>query len=433
MKLSMRVLCIGLIVFLESFLVSCTNNADVGNQANIDNNTETITTIHLMTSWGGVDSKAGTLNNIIKVFEEQNPNYKIANESIFGDDYLPALKTRISSGNDPDVFGLWPGSDIKSLIKAKKVADLTDILKNDREWMDSFNQDSFTYTTENERIYGIPFELVFEGLFINRDLFNKYHIKVPQNFDDLITAIKIFKQNNITPIAYNSSAEGSYLYQNIIASIGGKKGVEEYIINGKINECYIDAMKYIKQLYSLGAFPNDAMTLNSNERNELFISKKAAMIVQGSWFIPYFDKSDTSVEFIPFPSIKDNRRVIPSGLGNGTFYISSNAWNNSSLKDGSVIFLKYITSKDSVSYFYNNSELMSNTNYTLDTKFSNLATQSMNMFKSTKQENITPIPDHIIDRTAWEDIVVRQFPYYLEGNVTPENIWDSALQKILNN
>jgi len=383
-----------------------------------------------MSTWGGVDSKAGCLKEIIAKFESENSTIKISNQSIFGDEYLPTLKTRFASGNEPDVFGLWPGSDIKHLVKANKLADLTDKLKQDRTWMDSFNQESFQYTTYGNRIYGIPFELVFEGLFINRDLFDKYNVKIPENYEELKTAIQTFRANGIIPIAYNSSAEGSYLYQNMVASLGGSKGIEESIVDGKINKYYIEAMKYVKELYDMKAFPKDALILNSNERNQLFFTKQAAMIVQGSWFIPYFDKYDKSVEMIPFPSMSDSSPKIPTGLGGGTFYISKSAWDTPTGENSTLIFLKYLTSKETAKYFYDKTALLTNLNIELETPYSYLAQKSLNLYENISEEDKTPIPDHVIERSIWNDIVIQQFPYYLEGKKTAEEIWEEAVEKM---
>ncbi len=431
MGYSKKVLSVISFILINIMLVSCASDKKQ-TTGSLDDNNKTIKnhTLTLMTSWGGVDSKAGTLKEIIAKFESENPSIKISNQSIFGDDYLPTLKKKFASGSEPDVFGIWPGSDIKYLIKANKVADITDILKQDRTWMDSFKQSSFSYTTYNNRIYGLPFELIFEGLFINKDLFNKFGVKEPKNYNELKEAIAIFKQNGIIPIAYNSSAEGSYIYQNMIASLGGTQGVENYIENGQINEHYIDAMKYMKELYDMGAFPKDALKLKSKERNELFFSKQAAMIVQGSWFITYFDEFDESVKMIAFPSMADNDPQLLTGLGGGTFYMSKSCWDNPTGKDTAVKFMKYITSKETAMYFYEKTGLISNLNIQLSTAYSSLAKQSIGMYKSTLEKNRSSIPDHFIDRSAWEDIVIRQFPYYLEGEKTPEEIWNQALEKI---
>jgi raffinose/stachyose/melibiose transport system substrate-binding protein len=434
MRCSKSVLVIVFILLFNILLVSCSSSEPKNSENVIGKNIPPKdNTITLMTSWGGVDSKARPLAEMIAKFENENPTIKILNKSIFGDDYLPFLKKRFASGSEPDVFGLWPGSDIKYLIKADKVADITDTMNQDRTWMDSFKQSGFNLTTYNNRIYGVPFELVFEGLFINRDLFQKFGVKEPTNYVELKDAITIFKQNGIIPIAYNSTAEGSYIYQNMIASLGGSQGVEEYIVNNKINKYYIDAMKYMKELYDMKAFPKDTFTLSSNERNNLFISKQAAMIVQGSWFIPYFSQYDKSVAMIPFPSMGEGNSKLPTGLGGGTFYISKAAWNTPDGVDITIKFLKFITSEESAVFFYENTGLISNLNIVLKSPYSSLAEQSIGVYESTQKNDKSLIPDHIIDRSTWEDIVVKQFPFFLEGKSTPEEIWDQAVKKILLN
>lgn len=416
-------------------IVSCSSN-NLQNSNTVPKNTipPKIHTINLMTTWGGADSKAGVLNEIIAKFEEESPNIKISNQSIFGDDYLPTLKIKFASGSEPDVFGLWPGSDIKYLINADKIADITDTLKQDRTWMDSFNQSSFSATTYNNRIYGIPFELVFEGLFINKDLFDKFGVKEPTNYNELKDAVTVFKKNGIIPIAYNSTAEGSYIYQNIIASLGGSQGVEEYLVDGKINKCYIDAMKYMKELNDMGAFSEDSIMIYSDERNNLFFTKQAAMIVQGSWFIPYFNKDDKSVKMIPFPSMTDEESKMLTGLGGGTYYISTNAWNSFYKKDNSIEFLKYLTSKESAAYFYARTGMITNLNMEMDLESTNslLAQQSAGVYKRILEKNKTPIPDLVIERSAWEDIVIKQFPKFLLGETTAEEIWDQAVERMTN-
>lgn len=70
--------------------------------------------LRFISSWGGVDSKAETLQEIFVRFTNENPNIEIINESLFGEDFLPKIKTDFASGNNPDVFGIWPGSDIRA-------------------------------------------------------------------------------------------------------------------------------------------------------------------------------------------------------------------------------------------------------------------------------------------------------------------------------
>ncbi|ACL76460.1 ABC transporter substrate-binding protein [Ruminiclostridium cellulolyticum] len=426
-----KLLCLVLFTLVSIISVSCSSdNSYVSNARNSKTTQAETSTISLMTSWGGVDSKAGCLMDLLDRFENGNPSIKVSNQSIFGDEYLPTLKTRFASGNEPDVFGLWPCSDIKYMIMANKLADLTDMLTKDSEWMDSFKGNYFDLTTYNNRIYGIPFELVFEGMFINKDLFQQFNVKIPQNYEELKNAINIFNKHNITPIAYNATAEGSYIYQNMIASLGGNDGVENYMVNNQINKCYIDAMKYMKELHKMHAFPTDLISITSEERNNLFIKKQAAMIVQGSWFAAYFGKFDKTVEMIPFPSMGNGNRKIPAGLGGGTFYISKSAWGTPNSKENTVKLLKFLTSKETSDYLYKESGLFSTLNISRETPFNALAKQSIDIYENTPEQDRCAIPDHVIDRSTWEKIIVKEFPDYLDDKISAEQIWEKALDKL---
>ncbi len=386
--------------------------------------------LRFINSWGGSDASSGVLNQIFKEFMEKNPNIEIINESVSGEDFLPKIKTDFASGYDPDVFGLWPGSDIRALIKANKVADLTDLLNEDKEWKDSFKDNSWNYTTDDGRIYGLPYEIIFESLFINKDLFDWYDVKVPQNYEDLKIAIKSFKSRNIVPIAYNSQSEGTFLYQNIIASIGGKYCVENSTVNNEIRYCYVKAMNYMKELYDLGAFPDNAFTLSNKDRDALFINKKAAMIAQGSWFIGKFtESSGRSVDIIPFPVMEgatSTKRPLLYGFGCGTFYMSKASWDDDEKRKASILLLKELTSKKWVPYFAATG-MISNINMDVSEFNYNLLTQKGLFMIDNAKELVGPA-DSFVNRAGWEEWVVPQFPYVLEGNKTPEEVWNKYME-----
>ena len=391
-------------------------------------------TLRFISSWGGVDSKADTLQNVLNGFMKENPQYEVVNESLFGDDFLPKLKTDFASGNDPDVFGLWPGSDIRALIKAGRVADLTEVLAEDKKWKESFGSSMWQYTTFNDRIYGLPVEIIFECLFVNRDLFERYNIKIPGTFDELKQAIAAFRERDIIPVAYNSLAQGTYIYQNIIAALGGKDDVEHPLSGGKINSCYIDAMELMKELYRMGAFPKDAFTLTSVQRNELFKTKKAAMIVQGSWFIGEFRNDDMSVDIVPFPKIKEGKSRLSAmiyGLGCGTFYMSKNAWDNKEKRVGSLKLLKTLTSRDSAFQFAEMTGMLSNVDTNGNVVHYNRLTKKGQEMLESSAELIGP-PDSFVDRSVWEGIIVKKFPYVLEGKIDPKAVWDEAIAASVN-
>ena len=387
------------------------------------------TVLRFISSWGGVDSKAETLKTILNQFEADNPDIAVSNESLFGEDFLPKIKTDFASGNDPDVFGLWPGSDIKALVRAGKVADLTTLLQDDPQWKESFDS-MWDYTTYDGKIYGLPVEVIFECMFINRDLFDKYQIPVPMDFYDLKKAVRRFRQQNIVPIAFNTYSEGTYLYQNLIPIVGGKEGTEHPFTNGTINPAYITAMQHVKELYDLGAFPADCFTMTNNERNVLFKEKKAAMIVQGSWFIGDFDAEDPSVDIIRIPYIEGYQALkgtMVYGLGGGSFHMSTAVHEDKTKLEAAIRLLKALTSPETAAVFAAETGMISNVNIDLyHINYRNLTVKGKKMLNES--ELLVGPADSFVDRTSWEEDIAMQFPYYLSGKINAEEMWDNAIK-----
>lgn len=384
-------------------------------------------TLTFMNSWGGYDTKASVVEELFDDFQKKEKDTEIVNQTLSGDDFLPAIKEKFATGSQPDVFGLWPGSDIRTLIKAGKVADLTNLITSDPEWYNSFDKTMWPHVMQDGKIYGLPVEITFEGLFINKDLFNRYHVKVPENYDDLKKAIVTFKSHNIIPIAFNCKPEGSYLYQNIVMSLDGKN-VEQPFTNGKIRSSYIKSMYIMRELRKLGAFPkdNDCFTMESNARDDLFISKKAAMIVQGSWFI---DKciSDT-VELVPFPRMTNTSpNAAVYCLGCGTFYISQKAWNNPGKREAAIKLLRFLTSKSSCIKLANQTDMVSCVKLdNRDTKYNKLTKSGIKMVNDASV--LVGAPDSYITRSVWESVIIRYFPDMLCNKMSPEELWNMAIK-----
>lgn len=385
-------------------------------------------TIRFINSWGGSDPKAEALQKVFYAFTEKNTNVRIINDSLYGEDFLIKLKSDFASGNDPDVFGIWPGTDIQKLVEVGKVADLTDVLNNDPGWKEGFHDNVWSYTTFNNRVYGLPVEIIFEGLYVNTDLFEQYGVKIPVTYEELKSAVKTFRENGIIPIAFNCKAEGTYLYQNMAMMIGGKEAIENPIENQTVNACYIKALNKMKELYDLGAFPEDLFILSSVERNELFIQKKAAMIVQGSWFSPAIP-DDSTVDFVPFPEmVKGKKRytTMVYGLGGGTFYMSQKAWEDPIKREACLKLLRHLTSRETATYFAKETGMLSGVDiYTYVIFYDKLPLRG---YKYTiKAKELVAPPDSFIPRTAWENVIVKEMPYVLEGKITPEKLWEKAL------
>jgi len=387
--------------------------------------------ITFMSSWGAYDSRAAKIKEIFNRLGERYAYLEIEDYSIAGSEFLPILKMDFASGNDPDVFGLWPGSDFQLLVKEEKVADLTELLEANPTWYKQFKESTWDTVTVDGRIYGLPIELIYEGLFINRDLFEQYNVKIPTTYEELLVAVDVFKAHDIIPIAYNQTAEGSYIYQNMVMKLGGKEDVEQpFNEEGRLKSCFKDAMYYMKELYDLGAFPTNWYSIDDKKRNELFIQKKAAMIVQGSWLIGdnVLSRFSTSVDIIPFPDMpngKADSTAIIYGCGNGIFHMSKKAWEDEKLRDYCITILKELTAPENVAILAEDAGFISNIELNQYAAEESIMGNKGDALVQQSKELVGAV-DWFINRNIWENIMIKKFSSVLRGTLTPENLCEQV-------
>ncbi len=390
-------------------------------------------TLQFTSSWAGYDTNALPLKDVLTSFGEANPDIELVDESMAGEDFLFTLKTDFASGNEPDVFGLWPGSDFDLLVKQGKVADLTPILESNKEWYNRFHEDAWKYVTVDNKIYGLPFEIIYEGLFVNVDLFAKYHIAIPKTYEELKDAVDAFNAVGIIPIAYNTTPEGSFIYQNIVMKLGGKEDVEQpFDSHGNLRPAFSRGMDLMKELYDMGAFPDNAFLLDDKSRNDLFMNKEAAMIVQGTWFIGEqgVEPDDTSVAIVPFPSIEGGKAgydAVIYGMGNGIFHMSSKAWNDETKRENSIKLLQSLTSVEAATRFKEAGGFISNIKIPFNSRQLNdsyLYELGQDLIESS-DELVGPT-DSFIDRNIWENVIVDGFPDFLTGKISERDIIDQV-------
>lgn len=372
-------------------------------------------TLHFMSNWGEGDPRAKTLQQILDEYAEQN-SLTIINESMYGDDFFDNLKINFASSDDPDIFAASPNDDIASLIQAGKIISLDSFLKNDPKWLDGFKSGVLDYDMYEDKIYGVPLELVYQCLFINTDLFNEYNIPIPTTYDDLKLAILMFRREQVIPIAYNSLSEGAYLYENLITRLGSKSEIENNPKNIFPPDAYLDGIVYLKELYQLGAFPWEAFMLDDQGKDDLFINKKAAMLVQGSWFISQLPRDDSTVSLAAFPYFSDKREYadgIVLDVGNGNFYMSAKAFSNPGKRQAAIGLLKKLTSPETALKFANETGMFTAIKldgYKLDQ--SRLAQEGAALVANAKY-TVRPVHS-VLGKRTWNDGVVKKLPYILD-------------------
>ena len=228
------------------------------------------------------------------------------------------------AGNNMDDFYLLNPDTIRQLGKEGKLADLSGLecVKNLRDVVKTAN-------TIDGKLVAIPQEVVAYGLFINKDMFDQYHIKLPETPEDFLQCCKTFKENGIeTPVganrwwletfvlaqAYADLYNGGNTEAEIAALNSGKRKYSDYMRPGfeflqkMIDRGYIDAEK---------ALVSEAI----DGEGEDFLNQKTP-IVMAYWGAANsetaYGKTDFNMLVIGFPSSRGPMPVMPmTGYGVG--------------------------------------------------------------------------------------------------------------------
>ena len=131
--------------------------------------------------------------------------------------YQTALQQTINGAEAPGLFTWWSGEQLETLAKNGLIEDLTsaweDYLLN--TGLSQSVADAFTV---DGKIYAAPYAVCYTNLLYNKDVFEKYNLQEPTNFDEFLSICETLKSNGVTPIGLkNDSWAGFIWFQQLLA------------------------------------------------------------------------------------------------------------------------------------------------------------------------------------------------------------------------
>lgn len=215
-----------------------------------------------------------------------------------------------------DIYLLNPDT-IRTLAEEGKLRDLSDLecTKNLRDVVKAAN-------VVDGKLVAIPQEVVAYGLFINKEMFDKYNLALPETPEDFLECCRVFQENGIkTPVganrwwletfvlaqAYADLYNGGNTEAEIEALNNGEKKYSDYMRPGfeflqeMIDRGYIDAKK---------AYVSEAIEGEGAD----FLAGKTP-IVMAYWGAANSDTAYGNPDFemlvIGFPSSRGQMPVMP--------------------------------------------------------------------------------------------------------------------------
>ena len=223
------------------------------------------------------------LLNAIKEAEAKF-NVKIEETGTENEQYKPKIKSAMAAKGGPDIFFTWAAGFSQPFVDGGKVLALDPYIGDVKDKLLAGITDNFTY---DGKVYGVPYQMQVAPLFCNKELFDKYNVKIPETYEELLTAVKVFKENKITPLICGAKdLWPAMFYYDVLALRTAGAKLSNDALSGKASfdsPEFIDAASKLVELTRAGAFGPNAMSVSWDNANVDFAQGKGAMLFNGNW------------------------------------------------------------------------------------------------------------------------------------------------------
>ncbi len=301
--------------------------------------------LRVVSTMAGTDPSGPAFQKVLDEFTEKNPNIKIINDSQSADagTIRTKVNTDFTSNNEPDLMFFFNTIDAEGIINAGKVVELENAEGVDLAGYSSMLEQQ---RNKNGKIYAAPQSGFYEGLFVNKKLFEEHNVKIPTTWEEYEAAIEAFAKTDIIPVAA-STVDSYYVVEHYILAAGGMENYRAKLADQ--NKTWAEGLDNIAKHAKMGAFPADAATLDLNMAQELFNQEQAAMVFEGSWFWGQVIEAGIAehISVIPMPVYGDGGQTgdLVGGSTSGWF-ISTKAYEDESKSAAVVDLFNYITSEE---------------------------------------------------------------------------------------
>jgi len=229
----------------------------------------------------------------------------------WGEKFQSQMQAKFAAGEVPDIM-IGKAQDVATYYPSGNLAPIPAAL------MQYVREPSLPAVTINGTAFGIPYNAFYQGVFYNKDLFEKLRLGVPATPGELSTLVKSLKARHVVPFAAHFEESwygGNILMQFAIGSVFNstpdwgdrfRAGKVSFSGSPAIQRCFAGVREVLDDTWS------DALSIDQTECDERFARGDAAMYVTGSWTLQNIDteKPHVRVGIFPYPNEGGDARLI---------------------------------------------------------------------------------------------------------------------------
>jgi len=377
--------------------------------------------------------------NIVQAFNEKNAGkYKVEFQAADTESHSKNMKLAASDNTLPEIFWL-DASEAPEYSNAGVLLDLNDFLNENTEIKDALGGMESAFTDDNGQ-YGLPYQCNVQGIFYNKELFDKVGVAYPTDettYEDMLGMLAKFKENGITPLSIGSKNSGFAMWEfnETLARYGWEENIDSILAGDKKfnNEDLVTCFEKLKGLAEAGAFPENMATIEYFDAKQLFNEGKAAMFGTGQWDCAEFDKNiGEKIGFWWGPTFTDSDydQEVAMKVPSAPIVVNAEVAEDEEVQEAVFEFLKFYYSKEAAELSYEGS-IFPATNYegmsATDTQY---AMNAMLDTLASGWDSTSTAPDLTVTSAVQEALYNSLFGV-MQETYTPEealDLMDEALE-----
>jgi raffinose/stachyose/melibiose transport system substrate-binding protein len=287
----------------------------------------------------------------IEAFNAEHDDITVEYEQMPSDSYLSLMNTRMMSGETPDIFAIRFPKIYEAGISEDLLVELTN-----ENFMSVYDETLLEeLKTDNGKLYAFPSQVSSWFGFYNKEIFAKYNIDVPQNYDELLDVCETLKQNGVVPIIQGCKDlwQTRHIYSPLEHSTYRTADWVEKLTSGQLgynDEPFLGGLKNFETIVKNGYLFDGALSITFPQAWQLFCEGEAAMMSGGQWYVAQaFSNMDPKFDFgiMPFP-INDKGQPVRMPA---TCFSGSHAVHNGDHMDATMTFAEWWAQPENLTLF----------------------------------------------------------------------------------
>ena len=283
-----------------------------------------------------------TMRPLLDLCAEKLPDIEVQYNFTANTNYGVTQRTQILSGSGDDIVALSLDFS-EGMLEQGLFEDLTDLVG-----------DNFTFAPEDYvdgKIYYVPMATWYEGIYYNKDLFEKHNIELPKTYDELLDVCDKFTELGIKPYAIGAGT-ASTLLKHMLGYVQAEYMLEEEgkefnrkFAKGeaKMADCLTPYVQEWSEIAKRGHINSLHLGMDENQAPDEFVTGMAAMWSSGTWSYNSIKQKNPNLNFglMPYLGSTPEKTSVVGSYG-GVFTLNGNSKN----KEAARRVLEVIASKE---------------------------------------------------------------------------------------